>query len=59
MENPTVTITTKEYQDLLMVAYSTRTYLEMRKDTFWTESTVLQKEEDLRELTDDTLKKDY
>ena len=59
MENPTVTITKQEYLDILRDCYSTQAYLQMRKDTFWTESTVLQKEEDLRELTDATLKKTY
>jgi len=59
MKNNTVTITRQEYQDILRVCYSTQAYLQMRKDTFWTESTVLQKEKDLRELTDITLKKEY
>ena len=59
MENPTVTITKQEYLDILRVVHRTQAYLQMRKDTFWTESTVLQKEKDLRELTDATLKKEY
>jgi len=59
MKNNTVTITRQEYQDILRVVHRTQAYLQMRKDTFWTESTVTKKEEDLRELTDATLKKTY
>ncbi len=59
MKNNNITITKQEYQDLLKIAFRTQSYLEMKNDKFWTKSTLLKAEYNLKETTDTTLKKIY